>query len=318
MTGTPPLVPRPLRATGLHVTPLCFGAASLGSMPETFGYAVPRDRAIATVRRALSGPVNFVDTAAGYTDGESERRIGAVLREIGGRPDGFVIATKVDRDGKTGDFSGDQVRRSAEGSLERLGLESFQLLYLHDPEHLSFEEGVAAGGPLEALVRLRDEGLAQHIGVAGGPVALMTQYVRTEAFQVVLTHNRWTLVDRSAGALIDEAVALGLAVVNAAPFGGGLLARGADSTSRYAYHDAPPEVLDRVRSMEDICAAHGVPLPAAALQFSMRDPRIDSTVVGVTRPERVDETVRLASWPIPDDVWAALQEVAAPTHFWQW
>jgi D-threo-aldose 1-dehydrogenase len=310
--------PRPLGRTGLQVTPVCVGGGPLGSMPENFGYEVPADRAIRTVRRALAGPFNFLDTAAGYSDGESERRIGAALAEAGGLPAGFVLATKVDPDSTTGDFSGAQVRRSAEGSLRRLGVDRLQLVYLHDPEVISFEEGMAPGGPVEALIRLQQQGLIEHLGVAGGPVELMARYLRTGAFEVLITHNRWTLVDRSADGLLDEAVALGVGAVNGAPFGGGILAKGTATYRSYCYSPADDEVLRRIREMEAACAEHGVPLAAAALQFSTRDPRIASTIVGISRPERVDETVRLASWAIPQQLWDVLEPLAAPRELWQW
>jgi D-threo-aldose 1-dehydrogenase len=310
--------PRPLGRTGLQVTPVCVGGGPLGSMPENFGYEVPADRAIRTVRRALAGPFNFLDTAAGYSDGESERRIGAALAEAGGLPAGFVLATKVDPDSTTGDFSGAQVRRSAEGSLRRLGVDRLQLVYLHDPEVISFEEGMAPGGPVEALIRLQQQGLIEHLGVAGGPVELMARYLRTGAFEVLITHNRWTLVDRSADGLLDEAVSLGIGAVNGAPFGGGILAKGPAADPNYCYSPAADEVLRRVRDMEVACARHGVPLAAAALQFSTRDPRIASTIVGISRPERVDETVRLASWEIPRQLWDVLEPLAAPKALWQW
>jgi D-threo-aldose 1-dehydrogenase len=309
---------RPLGRSGLRVTPLCVGGGPLGSMPENFGYDVSAERGIATARRVLDGPINFLDTAAGYSDGESERRIGAALAAAGGLPPGFVLATKVDRDGDTGDFSGDQVRRSAEGSLARLGLDTIQLLYLHDPEHISFDQGMAPRGPVEALLKLKDEGVAQHIGVAGGPVALMSRYLKTRAFEALITHNRWTLVDRSAGDLIDEAVDLGIGVVNGAPFGGGILAKGSATRTDYAYHSAHPEILQRVRAMEAACRDHDVPIAAAALQFSTRDPRITSTIVGISRPERVDETLRLAEWTIPSALWDVLQPLAARPELWQW
>ena len=309
---------RSLGGTGLQVTPVCVGGGPLGSMPENFGYDVSADRGIATAQRVLDGRINFLDTAAGYSDGESERRIGAALAAAGGLPAGFVLATKVDRDLDTGDFSGEQVRRSAEVSLDRLGLDTIQLLYLHDPEHISFDQGMAPGGPVEALLKLKDEGIAQHIGVAGGPVALMSRYLKTGAFEALITHNRWTLIDRSAGDLIDEAVDLGIGVVNGAPFGGGILAKGSAKRSDYAYHSAHPEILQRVRTMEAACRDHDVPIAAAALQFSTRDPRITSTIVGISRPERVDETLRLAGWNIPDALWAALEPLAAPPELWQW
>ena len=318
MTSQAHLPVRELGRTGLSVTSVCIGGGPLGGMPENFGYDVPVERGVATAARALEGPFTFLDTSNGYSDGESERRIGAALRARGGLPPGFVLATKVDPDPQTGDFSGERVRRSVEESLDRLGLDRLQLLYLHDPERMSFEEGTAPGGALEALVALREEGVAEHIGLAGGPVRLMSQYLATGAFEALITHNRWTLVDRSADALIDEAVALGVGVVNGAPFGGGILAKGSAAMPKYAYTGASEVVLERVRAMERACEEHGVPLAAAALQFSTRDPRICSTIVGVSRPERVDETVRLASWPVPDRLWDVLEPLHAPEDLWQW
>ncbi len=308
---------RELGRTGLAVTSVCIGGGPLGGMPENFGYDVPVQLGVATAQRALAGPFNFLDTSNGYSDGESERRVGAALRAAGGLPPGYVLATKVDPDPRTGDFSGQRVLRSVEESLERLGLDRVQLLHLHDPERISFEDCTAPGGALEALVRLRDEGVAQHIGVAGGPVELMSRYLATGAFEVLITHNRWTLVDRSADELLDEAVALGVGVVNGAPFGGGILAKGSAAMPKYAYSGAPDVLLERVRSMERACEQYGVPLPAAALQFSTRDPRITSTIVGVSRPERIAETVRLATWDIPDVLWEALEPLHAPQELWQ-
>src|SRR5437588_9567925 len=141
-----PLALRLLSSTGLQVTPICIGAAPLGSMPETFAYDVPEERALATVRAFFAGPFNFLDTAASYGDGESERRIGLVLRELGGLPPGFVLATKADRDLQTGVFTGAQMRRSVERSLRLLGLEQIQLCYLHDLEWTTFEQGIAPDG----------------------------------------------------------------------------------------------------------------------------------------------------------------------------
>lgn len=309
---------RELGRTGLDVTSVCIGGGPVGSMPDNFGYEVPAERGVATVRRALAGPFTFLDTSNGYGDGESERRFGAALRAAGGLPAGFVLSTKVDPDPRTGDFSGARVRRSVEESRERLGLDRLQLLYLHDPERISFEEAMARGGPVEALVRLREEGVAEHTGVGGGPVRLMSRYLATGAFEVLLTHNRWTLVDRSADELIDEAVGRGMGVVNGAPFGGGILAKGSAAMPTYAYAPAATAVLDRVRDMERACAEHSVPLAAAALQFSTRDPRIASTVVGVSRPERIEQTLALATWPIPDALWEVLVPLHAPADLWQW
>jgi D-threo-aldose 1-dehydrogenase len=310
---TDSLAERSLGTTGLPVHPLCIGCAPLGNMPETFTYSVGEDQALAVLRAIFAGPINFLDTAASYGAGESERRIGIVLRELGGIPPGFVVATKADRDFETGDFSGDQVRRSIERSLTLLGLDRLQVCYLHDPEHISFEAAMAADGPVEALCRAKAEGLVDHIGVAGGPIDMMIRYVETDLFAVAISHNRYTLLNQSADRFWDACALHGVAAVNAAPYGSGMLAKGPSSYPRYAYQDASPELLDQARRLEAMCARHNVPLGAAALRFSLRDPRIVSTVVGVSKPERLAQTLALALHPIPEQLWAELATVN-PTH----
>jgi len=311
-----PLAPRSLGSTGLQVTPICIGTAPLGNMPETFAYSVGEERALATIRAFFTGhgnsetsPFNFLDTAASYGDGESERRIGIVLRELGGVPPGFVLATKADRDLQTGVFTGAQMRRSVERSLLLLGLEQLQLVYLHDPEHISFAEAMQPGGPVEVLQRCKEEGLIAHLGVAGGPIDMMIRFVETGLFEAAISHNRFTLLNREAEPLWDTCVRLGVAVLNAAPYGSGILAKGPGAYPRYMYDQASPELLRRARQMEATCQRHGLPLAAAALQFSLRDVRVTSTIVGITRPERLAETLKLAQHPIPDALWAELDSI---------
>jgi D-threo-aldose 1-dehydrogenase len=297
---------RALGPTGLELTPLGLGCAALGDMPETFAYTVPEERAVSTLRETFASPIAFVDTAAAYGDGESERRIGLVLRKMGGLPPGVVLSTKADRDLRTGDYSGEQIRRSVERSLKLLGLDRLQLVFLHDPEHTTFEAAMARGGPVEVLHAFKAEGVIEHIGVAGGPTDLLIRFVETGAFEAVITHNRYTLLSRAAEPLFEVAVERGLGVINAAPYGSGLLAKGPKVYPRYEYAEAPRDLVGRAAAMADACREWEVPLPAAALQFSLRDPRITSTVVGMSRPERVRQTLDLASLPIPDQLWAAL------------
>lgn len=297
---------RPLGNTGLSVSPLCVGCAPLGDMPETFEYSVNSERAHDTLRTVFEGPINFFDTAASYGDGESERRIGEVLREMDGLPEGYVLSTKADRDLQTGEFSGEQMRRSVERSLGLLGLDRLQIVFLHDPEHESYEHIMAPGGPVEVLKDLEEEGIIQHLGVAGDPPDLMARYVETGLFEVVITHNRYTLVEQSAASLLDIAAKHGVAALNAAPYGGGILARGPDDFDRYAYEKAPEELLSHVRALQDACREFDLPLAAAALQFSLKDPRIVSTIVGISSPDRVQETLELAARPIPDELWERL------------
>jgi D-threo-aldose 1-dehydrogenase len=307
--STGSLAMRSLGTTGLPAHPLCIGCAELGDMPEAFPESVAEDQALATLRAVFAGPVTFVDTAASYGDGESERRIGIVLRELGGIPPGFVVATKSDRDLQTGDFSGDQIKRSIERSLTLLGLDRLQLCYLHDPEHTTFEAAMAPGGPVDVMRRAKEEGLIEHIGISGGPIDMMIRFVETDLFEAAIAHNRYTLLNTSANPFWDACVQHGVAALNAAPYGSGMLVKGPSTYPRYAYQEASAEVLDRARRLEAICARYDVPLGAAALQFSLREPRVTSTIVGISLPERLAQTVALAEHPIPDELWAELATV---------
>ena len=317
MTNGPALATRELGRTGLAVTPICFGTSPLASMEQLYGYAVPEEQAVATVQAAIAGPVNFLDTSNGYgEDGTAERRIGEAIRQAGGLPAGVVLATKVDPDPQTGDFSGDRVRASLEESMERLGVDRIALLHLHDPERISFAEGVAPGGPVEALVELREQGLVDHLGVAGGPVDVLRQYLDTGAFEVLLSHNRYTLLDRSAEALFAHARERGLGVLNAAPYGGGMLSKGPGVQQKYAYGSRDDRIRQAAEAMEAACRRHNVPLAAAALQFSMRSDLIDSTVVGVSSPERIAQTLELAAVEIPDELWSELERATPDRELW--
>ncbi len=304
-----PLARRPFGQTGLLVPPIAVGCAPLGDMPDAFAYGVPEDRALATLRAALDSPIPYLDTAAWYGDGESERRVGLVLRERGGLPQGAVLQTKAGRDPDTDDFSGETVKRRFERSLQLLGLDRVAIVYLHDPEHTPFARAMAPGGPVDVLRQYQEQGVIAHLGVAAGPIPLEIRYLETGLFDAVITHNRFTLINRSAAPLLDLAHARGLALLNAAPYGSGVLAKGPDAYPRYAYQQADPQTIDRVRRLAAICHRHGVPLAAAALQFSTRDPRVTATIVGMSRPERLQETLDLLRHPIPDALWPEIDAV---------
>ncbi len=296
-----------LGRTDLSVSKLCFGTSALGDMPETFGYSVDADQARMTLKAIFAGPVDFLDTARIYGNGRSEQRIGKVLKEIGGLPDGFVISTKLDRDFTTNAFDGARARRSLEESLEALGLDHVHLLHVHDPENAADATDIAKpAGALNELFKMKEEGLARAVGLAAGRVDMMMQLLRDWDFDAIVTHNRFTLPNRNAEPMIDFCVGKGIAVLNAAPYASGVLAKGSNTYKRYAYQDASEEMLSPIRRIEEICGRHDVPTGAAALQFSMRDPRVTSTVVGVSKPERVAQTLEWAHWPIPDAAWDEL------------
>ena len=296
-------------STGLMVPPIAVGCAQLGDMPEAFGYGVSEEDALATIRAFLSSPIDFIDTAALYGDGESERRVGLVLKELGGLPEGAILETKAGRDPKDNNYRPDTVRRRFERSLELLGVDKVHICYLHDAEWMSFEDGMAKGGPVEILQGYRDQGVIGYLGVAAGPVDLSQRYVETGAFDALITHNRYTLLNRTADQVQRVAKARGMAVVNAAPFGSGMLAKGPDAYPRYAYQQASDELIDVTRKIADACERHGVPMAAAALQFSMRDPNVDVTIVGMSRPERIQQTIDLVTTDIPDALWGELAEL---------
>ena len=291
---------RAIGTTGLRLPPIVFGASALGDMPDTYGYAVDEDRAYDTVHAILDGPAQALDTSRNYGFGRSEERIGHVIRERGGLPEGFVLSTKLDRDMETGRFDAARVRQSVEESLTALGLDRIPLLHLHDPEHArDLDEIQRDGGALDELFKLKEEGIAQAVGLAMGRLDIMEPLLRTRPFDALISHNRWTLLNRSADAMFDWAHERGIAILNAAPFAGGVLAKGADAMPRVTYQEATDEALEPVRRIEAICREHGLAPGAAALRFSMDDPRIAATVVGVSKPERVAQTLDGAATDIP-------------------
>lgn len=305
----------PLGRTGLNVSRICFGMSALGNMPDTYGYAVDEDRAKATVRAIFDSQVNFLDTSRNYGFGRSEERIGSVIRERGGLPQGFVISTKLDRDMATGRFDVAQARRSLEESLTALNLDKIHLLHLHDPEHaVSLSEIAGPNGALAELFRIKQQGLAQLVGLAAGKVEVMMPLLRDWDFDALITHNRFTLLNRNAESMLDFAFGKGVAILNAAPYGSGVLAKGSAAYPRYVYQPAPAKTLERISAIESLCARHCVPLGAAALQFSMRDERIVATICGVSRPERVVETLEWATYPIPDALWTELAALPVETE----
>jgi D-threo-aldose 1-dehydrogenase len=225
------------------------------------------------------------------------------------------VITKVDAKGR--DYSGDRVRVSVDESRARLGLDHLPLVHLHDPEFHDFDALTAPGGAVDALVGLKESGVVGAIGLAGGRVQVMARYLTLGVFDALLVHNRWTLLDRSAGDLIVRAQDQGLSLINAAVYGGGLLAAPSvapDAT--YGYRPAPPEVLVAVERMRAACADYGVDLATAALQFSLRDARFATTVVGMSRPSRVATTLAAAAAPIDDALWDELESMLPPRHVW--
>ncbi|WP_430881146.1 aldo/keto reductase [Granulosicoccus sp. 3-233] len=291
----------------LNIPALCFGTSGLGDMPATYGYSTPEERAFDTIRHILDSDFPFLDSSRNYGDGRSEERIGKVIAQLGGLPEGALLSTKLDRDMQTGKFDAARARESLEQSLKAMNVDQVDLLHLHDPEHAaSLDEVSASDGPLAELMKMKEEGLCKAVGLAAGKVDIMMPLLRNWDFDALITHNRFTLVNRNAEAMIELARSRDISVLNAAPYAGGVLAKGTTEHPRYVYQEASDSMLDPVRHIETLCARHEVPVGAAALQFSMRDPRIAATICGVTRPERVEQTLAWATTEIPEALWQEL------------
>lgn len=313
MTARP--LARPLGNTGLFVSPLTLGGGPLGSMPENFGYEVAERDAVELVRGVLDSDIRVIDTANGYSAGQSELRIGRGIAEHGGLPDDFVVMTKVDALGS--DYSGARVRESLRESSERLGIGTpLPVVFLHDPEFHDFDVMTAPGGAVDALVQARADGLVSHIGLAGGDVHQVARYLDLGVFEVVLVHNRWTLVDRSATDVIQFATDHGIAVVNAAVLGGGILADRTGTVSSYGYRPASSATLDAVAAMRATCERWGTDLATAAVRFSTRDPRIATTIVGISKIARIAPTVEASTLDLPEEFWAELEALLPDSEHW--
>jgi D-threo-aldose 1-dehydrogenase len=293
--------------SGLTIPTICFGTSALGDMPQTYGYAVGEERARATLSAIFDSPIGFLDTSRNYGAGRSEERIGAVIKARGGLPKGFVISSKLDRDMSTNLFDGDHAQRSLEESLKALNVSTIPLLHLHDPEYASdLKDVTKKGGALDILFRMKAQGLAQTVGLAAGRTDIMIPLMRDWDFDAVISHNRYTLLNRNGTEMFNLAKSRGMAVINAAPYASGILAKGAAQQPLFAYKPADDSIVSRVKVIEALCGNYSVPVGAAALQFSMRSPLVASTICGVSTPERVQQTIDWANWSISDALWKEL------------
>jgi D-threo-aldose 1-dehydrogenase len=312
-----------LGATHVPVTALGFGAAPLGNLY----HALTDDEAHAAVEAAWNGGVRYFDTAPHYGLGLSERRLGAALA---GRPrSDFLVSTKVgrlllpnpvptgsdlgvggfdvpDSLSRVFDYSRDGVLRSLEGSLDRLGLDRIDVAYVHDPDdHLD----QAVEQALPALAELRAQGVVGAIGAGMNAVAPLMRIVGESDVDVVMVAGRWTLLDRSAGPLLETCLGRGVCVVAAAPFNSGLLAQHwpADG-SFYDYGPAPDPVLAKARALARVCARHGITLPQAALQFPLRHPAVAGVVTGLRTRNQVQSALTWIMSEAPSDLWRDLTD----------
>lgn len=313
------------RATtrGLELSELGLGASQLGNLARVTSDHDARE----TVDASWAGGVRYFDTAPHYGLGLAERRLGALLAE---HPRGdYVLSTKVGRilepSPETAgqrddqgfdvpatfrrriDFSRDGILRSVEASLDRLGLDRIDVLYLHDPddpEH--FAQAASAG--IAALIELREQGVVRAVGAGMNFAEPLAELIRRADVDLVMCAGRFSLVDPTAlQELLPLAQERGVGVVAAGVFNSGLLARDrppADASFNYA--PAPAELIARTTRIAEICEAHGVTLPEVAIGYVRRHPAVSSVVLGARGRAQAEQNLARFTAHIPDALWGEL------------
>jgi D-threo-aldose 1-dehydrogenase len=338
-----PIDPRQTRALGrsaVRVTCLGFGGAPLGNL----FIPIPEPHAIDTVRRAWAAGVRYFDTAPLYGSGLSEHRIGAALA---GEPrDAFVLSTKVGRRlaprpahappppsayvdipplVPVFDYTAEATRATLAGSLERLGTDRVDVALIHDIGPVAHgaddarRYAEAMDGAYRVLHDLRSQGVIRAIGVGANEWQILERCARDGDFDCFLLAGRYSLLEQTAlDSFLPMCVRREIGVVVGGPYNSGILAMGARPGATYNYAPAPPGVLARVRALERVVAAHGVPLAAAALQFPFHHPAVAAVIPGARAASEVEENLRLLRVPIPPALWRDLKtevlvRVDAPT-----
>jgi len=306
---------RTIRETGVAVSALGVGTAGIGGMYT----AVGEDEALATVRHALDAGLSYLDTAPHYAQGLVEERLG---RALAGVPrDAYVLSTKVGRiltetdvppetifadvpaRETSWDFSADGVRRSLDASLERLGLDRVDIVYLHDPDD-HVEQALTEAYP--ALEKLRAEGVVRAIGVGMNQSAVPTRFVTETDIDLVLLAGRWTVLDQSGLAdLLPAAYERGRAVVIGGVFNSGLLADPRPGAP-FDYFPAPDDLVARATALRAVCERHGIPLTTAALQFPYAHPAVVSVLSGARSVAETEANLAALRASVPDALWDEL------------
>lgn len=304
-------------------TRLGYGAASLGNLFEE----LDDDRAHAVLEAAWDSGIRSFDTAPHYGLGLAERRLGAFLQT---KPRAeFVVSTKVGRllrpdpggekldlaEGfhvrsnlrREWDFSATGIRASLAESLDRLGLDRVDAVYLHDPERHDLDAALTRALP--ALEQLRADGSVARIGVGSMVTEALERSIEAARLDVVMIAGRYTLLEQPAGVRVLPACRRrGIAVVVASVFNSGVLATDAPSRGdRYEYGRMPDEVWDRLQRIVAVARSHGVPLPALAVQFPFRDTVVSSVVIGGDEPGHVRRNAELLHVHVPSQVWEELR-----------
>jgi D-threo-aldose 1-dehydrogenase len=313
---------------------LGFGAGSIGNLYR----AMPDEAAAETLDAAWDAGLRYIDTAPHYGFGLSEKRVGAALARLD-PSETAIVSTKVgrrldpvpDADLSTTrqgfvspepfesafDYSGDAVLRSYEQSRTRLQRERIDILYAHDIGRFAHGDThdqrmrEFLDGGYRAMRALRDSGEVGAIGLGVNETAVCEEVLAHGDLDVILLAGRYTLLEQAPlDSFLPLCTKRGVRVVLGGPYNSGILAKGVRGGGElhYNYAPAPPEIVERVAGIENICAAHAVPLAAAALQFPLAHPAVVSVIPGMASPRQVAEAVRLMALPIPPSLWSDLRQ----------
>ncbi|MGY4923194.1 aldo/keto reductase [Streptomyces sp. 900105755] len=307
-----------LGRSGVRVSPLGLGAAVIGNLYTE----LPDQQAYDTVTAAWQHGIRYFDTAPHYGLGLSERRLGEALRQYD--RDAYTLSTKAGRrlepgpgDGddlahgfavpdtlrRVWDFTADGIRRTLEASLERLGLDRVDVVYLHDPDDHA-EQAFREGYP--ALEKLRAEGVVGAIGAGMNQTAMLTRFVRDTDVDVVLCAGRYTLLDQSALTdLLPAAAERGTSVVIGGAFNSGLLADPKPDAT-YNYAQVSDELLSRALRLNALAEEHGTTLRAAALAFCAAHPAVASVLVGARSAAEIADGSEQFAAHVPAAFWQEL------------
>ena len=315
----------------ISFTELGFGTAPLGNLYR----ATSEKDAQATFEADWKQGVRYYDTAPLYGLGLSETRLNPFLR--GKKRDSYVLSTKVGRvlevcppAERTGvgkffetpsrrerfDYSYDGVMRSLEFSLERLGVDSIDVVFVHDVDVFTHKSEAARDvhvktlmeSGYKALVKLRDEKVIKAFGAGVNEWQVSETLARAGDFDVFLLAGRYTLLEQEAlNSFLPLCEQRGIGIVLGGPYNSGILATGPKKGAFYNYDPAPKHILERVAKIEAICKKHKVKLAEAALRFPLMHPSVVSVIPGAITPKQVGLNVKTLSAKIPKALWKDLK-----------
>lgn len=293
---------RPLGKTGLRLPILGFGASSLGQEFRR----ITLDEALRSVRVALDCGIRFIDTSPFYGRGMSEVLLGHALRDV--PRDQYVMCTKLGRyDLAHFDFSARRVAESVDVSLHRLGCGHIDIMLCHDIEFVPMQQIVDE--TLPALRQIQAQGKVRWIGFSGYPQKIFRYICEQTSVDCVLSYNQYTLQNtRFADETIPYLKSKGIGAINAGPFSARLLT----NAPLPAWLKEPEEVKAAARRAAELCASRGTDIAKLALQFSVANPDIATTVAGSANPENIRRWAAWAAEPIDQELLAQVLEIFRP------